>query len=83
MNIIKPPEYIAKKTGCSMIMDGFLDEPAWQKAKPVGEFTFPWYESGEKEQTEAKIVWDDERIYFAFACEDKHIWAEHCTHNDL
>ena len=65
-----------------MIMDGFLDEPAWLKAEPVGEFQFPWYESGEKEQTEAKIVWDDERLYFAFSCEDKHIWAERYSHND-
>ena len=82
MGNIMTPEYIAKKVGCRMIMDGFLDEPAWQKAEPVGEFQFPWYESGEKERTEAKIVWDDERIYFAFRCEDKHIWAEHYSHND-
>ncbi len=83
MSRIKPvPVYIAKKAGCPMIMDGILDEPAWRKAGPVGDFQFPWYESGEKEQTEAKIVWDDERIYFAFRCEDKHIWAEHYSHND-
>ncbi len=83
MSRIKPvPVYIAKKAGCPMIMDGILDEPAWKKAGPVGDFQFPWYESGEKEQTEAKIVWDDERIYFAFRCEDKHIWAEHYSHND-
>ena len=69
------PEYIATKAGCRMVMDGILDEPAWQKAQPVGPFVFPWYESGEKEQTEAKIVWDDERIYFAFRCDDKYISA--------
>ena len=66
----EPPTYIALKTGCLMVMDGILDEPAWEKAKPVGPYTFQWYESGEKEQTETKIVWDDERIYFAFACDD-------------
>jgi len=77
-----PPEYTAKKTGSVMIMDGILDEPAWVKAEAVGPFVFPWYESGEKEQTEAKILWDDERIYFAFRCEDRHIAAGHFTHND-
>ena len=77
-----PPEYTAMKTGSKMVMDGILDEPAWQKAKPVGPFTFQWYESGEKEQTEAKILWDNERIYFAFKCDDKHIWAEHYSPND-
>jgi len=77
-----PPEYVAMKTGCRMIMDGVLDEAAWRKARPVGAFVFPWYESGEKEQTEAKILWDDERIYFAFKCDDKHISARHFVHND-
>jgi len=70
------PVYTAMKAGCPMVMDGFLDEPAWQQAQSVGDFKFQWYESGEKEQTEAKIVWDDERIYFAFKCNDKHIWAD-------
>lgn len=70
-----PPEYTAMKAGCRMVMDGILDEPAWQNTQPVGAFQFPWYESGEKEQTEAKIVWDDERIYFAFTCDDKYIAA--------
>jgi hypothetical protein len=70
------PEYTAMKAGSRMVMDGILDEPAWQKAQPVGPFQFQWYESGEKEQTEAKILWDDERIYFAFKCDDKHISAE-------
>ena len=72
----KVPVYTAMKAGSPMVMDGILDEPAWQKAKPVGAFKFQWYESGEKEQTEAKIVWDDECIYFAFKCDDKHIWAD-------
>jgi hypothetical protein len=65
-----------------MIMDGILDEPAWEKAQSVGPFQFQWYESGEKEQTEAKIVWDDERIYFAFKCNDKYISAERYSPND-
>ena len=78
--IAAPPEYVAKKAGCEMIMDGVLDEPAWTNSQPVGPFVFAWYESGDKEQTEAKIVWDDTRIYFAFRCDDKHIWAEHYEH---
>ena len=70
------PVYTAMKAGSPMVMDGILDEPVWQQAQSVGQFKFPRYESGEKEQTEVKIVWDDENIYFAFNCEDKHIWAD-------
>ena len=74
------PVYTAMKTGCVMSMDGILDEPAWQKAPSVGPFKFQWYQSGEQEQTEAKILWDDERLYIAFKCDDKHISAEEYTH---
>ena len=77
----EPPVYVAKKTGCAMAMDGILNEPAWEKAKPVSPFVFQWYESGEKEQTEAKILWDNDRLYFSFKCDDKHVWAEHFIHN--
>ncbi|MFC1508410.1 carbohydrate-binding family 9-like protein [Candidatus Omnitrophota bacterium] len=76
----EPAEYIAYKTVSAMAMDGVLNEPAWQKATSVGPFVFAWHTSGVKEQTEAKIVWDNERLYFSFACDDKHIWAEHLTH---
>ncbi|MDP2983493.1 MAG: carbohydrate-binding family 9-like protein [Candidatus Latescibacter sp.] len=76
-----PPEYTAMKAGCRMIMDGILDEPAWHRAQSVGPFKFQWYKSGEQEQTEAKIVWDDERIYFAFKCDDKYISAEQYSPN--
>ena len=38
---------------------------------------FPWYEAGKKEQTVAKLLWDDEHLYAAFICEDAHISAEH------
>jgi len=82
LSYAEPPEYTAMKTGSKMIMDGILDEPAWQKAKPVGPFKFKWYKSGEKEQTVAKILWDNERIYFSFTCDDKNISAEQYTHND-
>lgn len=77
-----PPAYTAMKAGCPMAMDGVLNEPAWQKAQPMSPFVFPWYESGEQEQTETKIVWDNERIYIAFKCSDKNIWADHFRQND-
>ncbi len=76
-----PPETVAVRTGCDMAMDGYLNEPAWDNA-PSLAFVFPWYKDGDKEGTEAKILWDDERIYFAFSCADKHIAAHHYIHND-
>ena len=57
-------------------IDGQLNEVAWNGAPDVGKFQFPWYESGAREQTVAKLLWDDENLYVSFLCEDAHIWAE-------
>ncbi|MBL8213791.1 MAG: carbohydrate-binding family 9-like protein [Bryobacterales bacterium] len=56
-------------------IDAKLDEKAWRNAKPVSDFIFNWYESGEKEQTEAKLVWDDQNLYVSWRCKDRHISA--------
>ncbi len=71
------PAYTVYRAGTPILIDGRLDEPAWVGAPDVGKFVFPWYESGKKEQTVAKMLWDDENLYVAFVCEDAHIWAEH------
>jgi hypothetical protein len=71
------PEYVLYRAGTPIVIDGRLDEPAWVGVPDVGAFVFPWYESGKKEQTLAKMLWDDENLYVAFVCEDAHIWAEH------
>ena len=71
------PVYTVYRTGTPIVIDGRLDEPAWVAAPDVGAFVFPWYESGKKEQTVAKMLWDDAHLYVAYICEDAHIWAEH------
>lgn len=71
------PEYTVFRAGTPITVDGRLNEPAWVGAPAVGGFVFPWYESGNREQTVAKMLWDDEHLYAAFLCEDAHVWAEH------
>ena len=71
------PTYTIHRAGTAITIDGRLDEPAWVGAPDVGAFVFPWYESGKKEQTVAKLLWDDDNLYAAFICEDAHIYADH------
>lgn len=71
------PEYTIYRAGTPIVVDGRLDEPAWTAAPDVGAFVFPWYRDGKREQTVAKILWDDTNLYVAFICEDAHIWAVH------
>ena len=71
------PEYAIRRTASPIVVDGKFDEPAWFAAPSVGPFEFAWHASGEKEQTVAKMLWDDEYLYVAYVCQDAHIWAEH------
>ncbi|NER95867.1 MAG: hypothetical protein F6J86_18835 [Symploca sp. SIO1B1] len=70
------PSYSILRTNDPIVIDGKLDEPAWIAAPDVGNFEFPWWESGTQEQTVSKMLWDDEHLYVFFLVEDAHIWAE-------
>lgn len=76
------PEYTVMKTDGGIVLDGVLNEADWAKAKTFGDFAFPWWTAGEKEQTEAKMLWSDDYLYIAFRCSDKNIWADHYSTND-
>ncbi len=69
----EPPRYTIYRTETPITIDGKLDEPGWFAAPSVGDFQFAWYKSGKKEQTVAKLLWDDEYLYVAFLVQDAHI----------
>jgi hypothetical protein len=69
------PEYTILQASGPVTVDGRLDEPSWQAAPPVDAFLFPWWEAGEKEPTDARLLWDEENLYVAFVATDKHISA--------
>jgi cytochrome c oxidase cbb3-type subunit III len=56
-------------------IDAKLDEPDWQRAPSVGDFHFPWFKEGAREQTIAKLLWDDENLYVSWYVNDRHISA--------
>jgi hypothetical protein len=69
------PEYTILRASGPIKIDGKLDEADWARAKSVGDFKFAWYQSGDKEQTVVKLLWDDQFLYLAYRCEDAHIFA--------
>jgi hypothetical protein len=71
------PEYTVRRAATPPVIDGRFDEAAWAAAPAVGDFAFPWWKAGRKEQTRAKLLWDDEHLYLAFLCEDAHLAARH------
>lgn len=71
------PEHTILRAAGPITIDGAISEPSWNAATPVGDFVFPWWKSGEKEQTEARLLWDDVNLYISFVANDKHISAVH------
>jgi len=76
------PVYKIHRAGTPIAIDGRLDEPAWVAAPDIGPFHFPWYKEGAREQTVAKLLWNDKSLYIAHICEDAHITARHTDHDD-
>ena len=70
-----PVEYRIQRATSKITIDGKLDDPAWRAAPPVSDFIFNWFSTGEKEATEAKLLWDDENLYVSWRCADRHISA--------
>lgn len=70
------PRYDIHRAAGRIVIDGLLDEPAWRQAPSAGDFHFKWHTQGEKEQTIAKMLWDDQHLYVAYYCHDKHISGE-------
>ena len=73
--------YTIVRTNSEIKIDGRIEEAAWKNATDVGDFKFPWWKEGRKEQTVAKLLWNDEYLYVSFRCEDAHVWAEHTQHD--
>ena len=75
-------EYEVCRVTDKLEIDGRLDEPAWFAAPPLGDFQFPWFKSGAREQSLVKLAWDIDYLYIACVCQDAHIVASHAKHDD-
>jgi hypothetical protein len=76
------PTYQLHRAKIAPRIDGQLDDAAWQAAKPV-IFVFPWADqTGKKQRTVARLTWDNDNLYVAYACEDSDIVAVHTQHDD-
>jgi len=67
--------YTIQRATSPIVIDARLDEPAWRNAPSMGDFVFHWHKDGEKEQTVAKMLWDDDNLYVSWYVRDKHISA--------
>jgi hypothetical protein len=82
---IPPRGYICCRAAGPVVIDGKLDEPAWQAA--------PWSEpfvdiEGERKpaprfRTRMKMLWDDDNLYIAAQLEEPHVHATLTRHDSV
>jgi hypothetical protein len=72
-NSFQRPNYTIQRTGTPLKIDGKLNEPAWNSAQEIRNSHFTWWKSGRKEQSRAKLLWDDKYLYVGHVCQDTHI----------
>src|ERR1700691_4473942 len=57
------PRYEVKNASSRIQVDGKLDEKAWQAATPI-ILIFPWEsQTGAKQKTTVRLLWDDQKLY--------------------
>ena len=67
--------YQVERTSTAIKIDGKLDDTAWKKAALVGDFVNNSDGSESAYKTEARVLYDENFIYFAFRCVDVNIWS--------
>jgi len=80
INMVK--EYICRQISSPIRIDGVLDEAEWSGILPIRDFVSCIDASPEVERTEAKICWDEEKLYVAFKCYDSDIQSTFKNRDD-
>ncbi len=75
----------AVKSQSSLIIDGKLDEPVWQRAKPVVlvENRTGSIVTDSSLKTEVMLCYDDTTLYIAFICNDPDIWTNYTKRDEF
>ena len=67
------PEAPAHPISASIRLDGVLDEPEWSSVPTIGRLLQqePTPESEPTEETEVRVLFDHDRLYFGILCRDR------------
>jgi hypothetical protein len=81
----EPPvtrEAVCYKAARAPVIDGKLDDPAWATAPVIDRFSAFWERADVGSGTRARLVWDDDALYFAATMTDNELRAHGTKHND-
>jgi hypothetical protein len=76
------PRYEVKRASTPIAIDGTLDDGAWAAAPPV-TLQFLWEsQSGAKQMTRVRLLWDAQALYVGFDADDADITAQYEQRDD-
>ena len=64
-------------------IDGVADEDAWKGAQLIDSFAVHWQRRKPKTATKARLLWDDDNLYFTAEMEDADLYADVKGHNGM
>jgi hypothetical protein len=73
---------VCYKVAKAPVIDGKLDDPAWASAPVIDRFSAYWDHADVGSGTSARLVWDDDALYFAATMTDTELRAFGTKHND-
>jgi hypothetical protein len=77
------PRYEVRRAASLVTVDGKLDEPAWTGAASPVTLQFLWEsQTGAKQKTSARLLWDAQELYVGFDAEDTDINARYEQRDD-
>jgi len=77
------PRYEVKRAAMPVVIDGKLDDKEWEAASPAVSLQFLWdSQTGAKQKTSARLLWDDQFLYVGYDCEDADITAQFLERDD-
>ena len=71
-----PTDHECRRATGPIKLDGKADEPAWQQAVVIKSFGAFWAKRPSKTATKARLLWDDEYLYFHAEMEDADLYAD-------
>jgi hypothetical protein len=82
----RPPKgYVCHRATAPIVVDGKLDDPAWQNAAWTDDFVDIEGDAKPKPRfrTRVKMLWDDDYFYVAADLEEPHVWATLTKHDSV
>lgn len=77
------PRYEIKRAAAPFVIDGKLDEAAWTNASPPATLQFLWdNQTGAKQKTAARVLWDAQALYLGYEADDADINARFLNRDD-